>query len=218
MQTKPAILWGGKGQAKVMRPILEAMGYRVVAHFDSNTTLPPIFNDLPIRGDWQGFCQWREQQTAQHYFAVCVGSNNRARVDIHNKLITNGLIPVTAVHHRAWVADSATLGHGSQILAGAMICEHAVIGAQTIVNTRANVDHDCVVGKGVHIMGQACIAGEVIIEDFVSIGSNATILPRLHIGAGAFVGAGAVVTHDVPENIVVAGNPARALYLEAKQA
>ncbi len=42
-----------------------------------------------------------------------------------------------------------------------------------------------------------------------SIGSNATVLPGLQIGAGALVAAGAVVTRDVPDNAVVAGVPAR---------
>ena len=44
-----------------------------------------------------------------------------------------------------------------------------------------------------------------------SIGSNATILPGLHIGEGAVVGAGAVVTRDVPDQAIVAGVPARVM-------
>ena len=42
-----------------------------------------------------------------------------------------------------------------------------------------------------------------------SIGANATILPGINIGLGAMVGAGAVVTHDVPPHAIVTGNPAR---------
>jgi acetyltransferase-like isoleucine patch superfamily enzyme len=44
-----------------------------------------------------------------------------------------------------------------------------------------------------------------------SIGSNATILGGITVGANALVGAGSVVTQDVPENAIVAGNPARIL-------
>jgi UDP-2-acetamido-3-amino-2,3-dideoxy-glucuronate N-acetyltransferase len=48
-----------------------------------------------------------------------------------------------------------------------------------------------------------------VVEHDASIGANATILPGLTIGAEAMVGAGAVVTHDVPPRAVVVGNPAR---------
>jgi len=49
----------------------------------------------------------------------------------------------------------------------------------------------------------------VIIEDYVVIGTRVTILPGVHIGRGAVVASGAVVTHDVPEYSVVAGIPAK---------
>jgi acetyltransferase-like isoleucine patch superfamily enzyme len=52
---------------------------------------------------------------------------------------------------------------------------------------------------------------ETIVEDGVSIGSNATIVCGIRIGPGALIGAGAVVTRDVPANATVAGNPARVL-------
>jgi acetyltransferase-like isoleucine patch superfamily enzyme len=53
----------------------------------------------------------------------------------------------------------------------------------------------------------------VIIENNVWIGSAAIILPGVHIGSGAVIGAGAVVTRDVPARTVVIGIPARPLKL-----
>ncbi|TAL59837.1 MAG: N-acetyltransferase [Bacteroidetes bacterium] len=50
-----------------------------------------------------------------------------------------------------------------------------------------------------------------IVEDFAKIGANSTILPGVRIGRNSFVGAGSVVTKDVPENSVVVGNPARVI-------
>jgi acetyltransferase-like isoleucine patch superfamily enzyme len=49
------------------------------------------------------------------------------------------------------------------------------------------------------------------VRQRASIGSNATILAKLTIGIGALVGAGAVVTRDVPDYAVVTGNPARVI-------
>src|SRR4029079_13502271 len=52
-----------------------------------------------------------------------------------------------------------------------------------------------------------CVGGATV-ENGTSIGANATILPGVHIGKDALVGAGSVVTRDVAEGDVVAGNPA----------
>lgn len=52
-------------------------------------------------------------------------------------------------------------------------------------------------------------AKKVVIEDDVWIGTRAIILPGVHIGKGSIIGAGAVVTKDVPPYAIVAGNPAR---------
>jgi acetyltransferase-like isoleucine patch superfamily enzyme len=63
----------------------------------------------------------------------------------------------------------------------------------------------------VHLAPGARLAGCVTIEDFAMVGTGASVLPRLRIGKGAVVGAGAVVLEDVPPWTVVAGNPARSI-------
>jgi maltose O-acetyltransferase len=55
------------------------------------------------------------------------------------------------------------------------------------------------------------VAKPIAIEDNVWIGGSAVLLPGVTVGTGAVVGAGAVVTRDVPANVVVAGNPARVI-------
>jgi acetyltransferase-like isoleucine patch superfamily enzyme len=60
-------------------------------------------------------------------------------------------------------------------------------------------------------MGSAALAGHVTVGDFSTIGTNATVLPRIRIGTNCYVGAGAVVTKDVPDNAVVVGCPAKVM-------
>ena len=58
-------------------------------------------------------------------------------------------------------------------------------------------------------MPGAVIGGNAFLGNYVTIGINATILPKIRIEDGAFIGAGAVVTKNVKKNQIVAGNPAK---------
>ena len=64
--------------------------------------------------------------------------------------------------------------------------------------------------KGVNIINQGhCSARSVVLRKGCWVGANSTILPGVEIGSRSVVGAGSVVTKDVPPNTVYAGNPAR---------
>jgi sugar O-acyltransferase (sialic acid O-acetyltransferase NeuD family) len=117
-------------------------------------------------------------------------------------------VPVV-VHPSAFVAPDGLLGRGTQVLAQSAVCAEARLGEACIINTLAGVDHDCVLGDGVHIGPGATLCGAVSVGDFTLIAAGAVVLPRIRIGRNVLVGAGAVVTKDVPDDVVVYGNPAR---------
>jgi len=57
--------------------------------------------------------------------------------------------------------------------------------------------------------GNGHIPGSIVVEDDVWIGANCVILPRVRIGEGAVIGAGSIVTKDIPSNVVAVGNPCK---------
>lgn len=205
------ILWGGTGQAKVVRPIIEHYGAKVVAVFDDTPGLRPPFPDVELFCGWEGFQRWiRGRERRDIGFCVAIGNpHGRERLQLHDRLVAEGLRPVTIAHPTAFVAENAVVGAGSQILAGAIVGVEARLGRQCIINTRASVDHEDVLADGVEVAPGATLCGLVRVGVSAWICTGATVLPRIQIGADAIVGAGAVVTRNVPDGVTVVGVPAR---------
>jgi len=130
------------------------------------------------------------------------------------------------------------IGNGLETGHNVVIREENEIGDRFRIWNNSVVDYGCRIGSDVRIHCNVYVAQYTIIEDGVflapgvivandlhpicthdmrgptikrnaRIGCNATLLPRIVIGESAVVGAGSVVTHDVPNRMVVAGNPAK---------
>lgn len=85
------------------------------------------------------------------------------------------------------------------------IGDHVLMAAYTFVT---DFNHSYV-SRESPINTQGYIRKPVAIGNDVWIGAHVTILPGVHIGDGAVIGAGSVVTHDVKPHTIVAGNPAK---------
>ena len=122
----------------------------------------------------------------------------------------------------------------SIVLQNAMIGENCNICAHTLIENDVIIGNNVTIKSGVYVWDGItlednvfigpCVAftndkkprskqypeefPQTIVEMGASIGANATILPGIRIGQNALIGAGAVVTKDVPENAIVIGNPA----------
>jgi len=205
------ILWGGTGQAKVVRPIIEHYGSKVVAVFDDTPGLPPPFPDVPLYHRREGFYLWIEGRVRREIgFVVAIGNpHGRIRLLLEQFLIQEGLDPITLAHPTAWIADNARIGVGSQLMAGSIVAPEAKIGRQCIINTRASIDHECILEDGVEVAPGGTLCGIVHAGVNAWICAGATVLPRIRIGADAIVGAGAVVVRDVPAGVTVMGVPAK---------
>lgn len=103
-----------------------------------------------------------------------------------------------------------TVGEGSLVNRGVYLDNRGGIS----IGAQVSIAHDSriyTMGHDVHDDGFATKAKPVRIDDHAVLFAGAMVMPGVHLGRGAVVMAGAVVTHDVPERRIVGGNPARDL-------
>jgi acetyltransferase-like isoleucine patch superfamily enzyme len=138
------------------------------------------------------------------------------------------------VHFRA--GGDVTFGHGVSLVGTVVpieiVCHegsHISIGDHTFINygtsitayREVSIGRHCLLGHHLRIIDRnehgleqremAPPAAPVLIDDRVWIGAHVTIFPGVRIGRNSAIGAGSVVTNDVPANCIAAGNPARVL-------
>lgn len=116
-----------------------------------------------------------------------------------------------ALVHPSVVIDraSAKLEPGSMISAGVAGSVNINLERHALVNIGCTLGHEATIGAGCVVNHGASISGGVVLERAVLVGTGARVLQYLRVHEGATVGAGAVVTRDVPARTTVVGVPAR---------
>lgn len=127
--------------------------------------------------------------------------------------------------HDVMIREENQIGDDVSIGTGSVIEHHVIIGngvrihSQAFIPEYSTLEDGCWIGPRVVLtnarhplcpQAKRCLKGATIKRG-AKIGANATLLPDITIGEGALVGAGSVVTEDVPPFTVVVGNPARVL-------
>jgi sugar O-acyltransferase (sialic acid O-acetyltransferase NeuD family) len=207
------ILWGSAGHAKVLASLIVLTGGKVIALFD-NEDVAPAIEGVPLYIGEAGFKRWAEtMETVSDVVGLAAigGARGRDRLAIHALFQQQGLLVNNLIHPHSSVCTSAVVGVGTQILAQSVVAAEVRIGDACILNHRASVDHECLLGHGVHIAPGATLCGCINVGDNVFIGAGAIVLPRLIIGDNCVIGAGAVVTKNIPAGAMVMGNPGRVI-------
>jgi sugar O-acyltransferase (sialic acid O-acetyltransferase NeuD family) len=199
MAGDPVAVIGAGGHGRVVAGALAASGTAVAGFYDDDPELwGREIGDSIVLGPILDLSRGRSRR------AVVAIGDNRIRKRIAETFDVDW---VTVVHPYSWVDTSVDLGPGTVVAAGTVVQPGAVVGAHVILNAGALVNHDAVVGDYAHIsaahLGAEASAGEGAL---LAVGS--TVVARVHVGAWATVGAGAVALRDVEPEISVVGIPA----------
>ncbi len=166
-------------------------------------------NDTPRLADRRKIIELADfkPRAGQKFLATAFSPHRRAElIELAQSLgleLADPLVDPTAVLPRA-----IRIGNGSYINAGVVIGSATFIGEGVLVNRAASLGHHVMLGDRVSIGPGATLAGDIRIGEQTVIGAGAVIQPDIRIGANVIVSAGAVVRKHVPDNSLVAGNPA----------
>ncbi|UCD51576.1 MAG: acetyltransferase [Phycisphaerales bacterium] len=206
---KPLAIWGAKGPALIVAEIIRLRGeYDVVGYLDN---LNPDrrgtgFGGARVLGGEEELGNLWESGVRHIAFAF---QNNHARLRLAKMVKAKGFELATAIHPTACVSASARIGAGTVVRAQSAIGPETQIGENCIIGYGAMISHNCLIGDGAHLSSGVNVAGSVKIGRATWVGIGATIIDPKSVGDDCVVGAGAVVTNDVPDGVVAYGVPAR---------
>jgi acetyltransferase-like isoleucine patch superfamily enzyme len=123
------------------------------------------------------------------------------------------------------IGNDCLIGAFVEIQTGVIVGDRTRVQSHTFICEGVDIGSDVFIGHGVmftndrhpkasnadlsRVAKTDWIMEKTVVNDRVSIGSGAVLLPGIEVGIGAVIGAGAVVTKSVPANTTVFGNPAR---------
>lgn len=205
----PTIILGAGGHARVLIDALQLNGYNIMGLVDNDVDkIDGSILGIPVIGSDTVIYNYSpvEVQLVNGLGSI---SSTVMRERLYKTFKTFGYQFISIVHPSAIIARNVQLHEGIQVMAGAVIQTDSYIGENSIVNTKASVDHECRIGSHVHIAPGAILSGGVQVGDGVHIGTGATIIQGVKIGQGSLIAAGAVVVRDVPPGVTVMGVPGK---------
>jgi sugar O-acyltransferase (sialic acid O-acetyltransferase NeuD family) len=206
---KDLVIFGAGGFAREAKQVVDDMNqdsleWNFIGFLDSD----PVKHAGDIHGyPILGGPEWLAGRPGMH---VVVGLGApAARCRVVTALRAGGCSRfATLVHPRAIVGRHVSVGPGTVICGGVGVDPDVTLGAHVILNLNCTVGHDSVFDDFVTLAPGVNVPGRVRIGEGCDIGTGAAIVPGVTMGAWAIVGAGAVVTRDLPANVTAVGVPA----------
>lgn len=200
------LLAGAKGLAKQLLPIIREQ------KLDGDLL---VYDRNPEILSFYEFSVSHNLDFVADYFenindAFCLGMGNPiVRKKVFADLTRIGGKPFSLLSSSATINEDVLTGIGNTILPGVIMENGSRTGSMCLLNLRCLICHDVQLGDFCEVAPGAIILGESKVGDGSFIGAGAVINPGIKVGHNVVVAAGAVVIEDVPDNVMVAGVPAK---------
>ncbi len=171
-------------------------------------------SDKVVFGDWKELGPILEANRDSIEDLVIENDCRNSAIPMLDKKAVNARIePGAIIREQVEIGDRAVIMMGAIINIGSVIGEGSMIDMGAVLGGRATVGKNCHIGAGAVLAGviEPASAHPVRIGDGTLVGANAVVIEGVQIGKNCVVAAGAVVIEDVPDNMVVAGCPAKVI-------
>ena len=141
-------------------------------------------------------------------FVNLITGNTAVRYQVTLDAVAKGAVLTNFIHPSVDLTMTRW-GLGNYVQQGVITQAGVEVGDNSSIHMGSLIGHESKLGNSVFIAHAVSISGCCEVGDGCFVGTNATVLPRTRIGKWSVIGAGAVVTKDVPDYSVVLGNPGR---------
>ncbi|PLT24714.1 acetyltransferase [Pseudoalteromonas sp. MelDa3] len=204
---KDIIIVGGGGFAKEVIWLADDCSRKVRGVLDDSVqTHNTQVQGATVLGSVEEWVHYKDCE-----FIVAIGSP-RTRRNVLNKMLTLGEPDfATLIHPSVRLSNTVNVEEGSIICAGSILTADIKLGKHNILNLNVTVGHECEFADYVTVAPMVAVSGNVILHHLVEVGTGAVIRQGLELAEGSMLGMGGILTKNIPERMIFAGNPAKKL-------
>jgi len=180
--------------------------WEILGFVDSNTELHgKTINNYPVLGGLNWF------ENHQDVASVCAVGEPEAKKKVVEALHKMNVHFCNAIHPSVIMSEFIEFGEGVIIGAGTILTVNIKIGNHVIINLNCTIGHDAVIEDYCSLMPTVKINGNNHLYEGVYVGTGASFIHQISVGAWTTIGAGAVVVNNMPGNVLAVGVPAKVL-------
>lgn len=198
------IVVGAGGHATSIAETATACGFRISFFVDPKSRAETLLGFPIVKSMSDQLARTRAE------VAVAIGDNHGRREKV---LQLRDAFPALSfpalVHPSASVSTFAVIGEGSVVLQNAVVGAKVKIGRFAIVNSSANIDHDCLIADFASVAPGALLGGGASLGEGSAVSIGAVVQQGVSIGRGTIVGANSFVNKDLPGLAMAYGTPAK---------